>query len=373
MQREGDRREGPEISDLLIDHYKPGDELAILELFQKAFGEERSLALWRWRYGELPGATENILLVKDESGELCGHYAALPFNMIYRGREIPGALRLDLMVHPERQRMGIGGLLIDALRENMKGRIALVISFPNPKSTVPTIRKGPHYLGEAPLYWRLEDVSSLSKVLGWAHMPRPLAACANTAIRAFYRLIALPTWLERRYGHEERRSFEEGEAGQAGYRRQECGIYLVRDEAFLRWRFDAHPEMEYTILFLKGRGRTDTPTGYAVLTVLEYQGFRIGFIVDILVDPPAISPARYILSQAARWFKAQKVEAISCMMTGKNAYTSALVSLGFYRVPNRFMPRDLNLSFRVFDPDIDYDYATDPGNWIITWADTDLV
>jgi GNAT superfamily N-acetyltransferase len=365
-------REGVSITEWNIDHYKTGDELQILELFRQAFGEERSLALWQWRYGELPGATENILLVKDDRGEVCGHYAALPFALSYRGRKVPGALRIDFMVHPDRQRMGIGGLLIDAMRQHIGGRVALGISFPNTKSTGPTIKKGPHYLGEAPLYWRLEGVSPLLRGLGRARVPLFLVACANAAMRAFYRLIAMPALLERSYGHAVERAFGEREIRQAEYLREECGIYFIRDETFLCWRFDRHPEIDYTIIFLEPKGRVDATAGYIVLAVKEYQGYRIGFIVDILVHPLALRPARYLLCQATGWFKAQRVETISCMMTGINPYTRALRSLGFMRVPNRFMPRDLNLSFRVFDPDIDHDYAADPDNWILTWADTDL-
>ncbi len=61
------------------------------------------------------------------------------------------------------------------------------------------------------------------------------------------------------------------------------------------------------------------------------------------------------------------------MMTGRNAYTGALQGLGFFRVPRRFMSRELNMSIMVFDPDLDFEYATDPDNWVLTWADIDLM
>ncbi len=277
------------------------------------------------------------------------------------------------MVRPDLQRMGIGSLLVDSIRRHMKGRCALAFCFPNTKSTGTTIKKGPQYLGETPLFWRLEDASSLCRGLGWARPPLLFTAVANAVMRAFYRLLAAPSLLEGRYGHERERGFGEAGKRHAGHRRDDCGIYVRRDEAFLRWRFDANPETDYTVMSLAPRRRRDDTAGYIVLAVREYGGFRIGFIVDILVYHLALRPARYLIAQAARWFEEQRVETISCMMTGKNAYTGALKSLGFIRVPNRFMPRDLNLSFRVFDPEIDRDFATDPDNWILTWADTDLI
>jgi hypothetical protein len=131
--------------------------------------------------------------------------------------------------------------------------------------------------------------------------------------------------------------------------------------------------VEYVILFLHERKGGEDPVGYAVLAIKEIEGSVIGFIVDVLVYPPVFRPARYLLSRAVQWLRAQEPDFISCLMTGKNAYTRALLSLGFMPVPHRLLPRNLGLSFFIYDPDIDRSYATDPDNWIITWADTDLV
>lgn len=99
----------------------------------------------------------------------------------------------------------------------------------------------------------------------------------------------------------------------------------------------------------------------------------MGFIVDLLADPPRSRTIRYLLSRALKWFREQEVEAVTCMMSERNAYTRALKSLGFVKVPNRFLPRTLNISLRVYDPGLDRDYVCNLDNWIITWADTDLV
>ncbi len=264
------------MDDYRVGLYRPGGEHAILELFRAALGEGRSLALWRWRYGELPGATNNILPVWGEQGKLYGHYAGLPFTVVYRGREIPGALRLDFMVHPDRQRMGIGLFLIDEMRRHMKDRFSLPTGFPNPKSTGPTIKKGPHYLGEAPLYWRLEDIQALFRWLGWKPLPSFLARCANAVMRAFYRLAAMTAPVGKRYGHEEARGFAAVITKGEEYQRDGCGLYFKRDADFLRWRFDRHPEMDYTILFLSPRERSDGTAGYIVLAVAEYGGSGSG-------------------------------------------------------------------------------------------------
>ncbi|MGQ9702966.1 MAG: GNAT family N-acetyltransferase [Actinomycetota bacterium] len=358
--------------ELELTGYRPGDEHAILGLFRETFGQERGLESWRWRYEGLAGNTEHILLVRDREGNLCGHYASQIFTVVYREKEIMGALRLDFMVHPDFQRKGIGGLLIDASRKHLAERCSLHISFPNPNSTSITRKKRPHFMDEAPIYWRLADVGSLFKAAGLRSCPPFFLRWANAMLRSAYRLLELPTLLDRGLECEVGTRFAELLPESPSFRRQGCGIYFKRDAAFLRWRFDENPERDYTLLFLGPRGGARGQEGYAVLAVMEYQGFSMGFIVDLLADPPRSRTIRYVLSRALKWFREQEVEAVTCMMSGRNAYTRALKSLGFVKVPNRFLPRALNISLCVYDPGLDRDYVCNLDNWIITWADTDL-
>ncbi len=357
---------------LVLTAFRPGDERAILDLFRRVFGRELSPEAWRWKYERLPGALENIILVKNAEGELCGHYAALPLTLIYRGREVPAALRTDFMVHPDHQRKGIGGLLIDTCRRRLAEWCSLHVAFPNPNSTPITVKKGPHFLDEAPLYWRFSDARAALRATGRGELPALLHVLAGGLLRFVYRILALPG-SSRRFFWEIGGDFATCFPEDAEFKRPGCGIYFKRDAAFLRWRFDENPERHYALLHPISPGEPGTPEGYAVLAVMEYGGFRLGFIVDLLVDPPRFSYARGLIARAVEWLEAQDVEAVTCMMTGRNAYTRALKSLGFMRVPGRFLPRALNLTLHLYDPELDREYVCDLHNWVITWADTDLV
>ena len=352
--------------------YREGDEEEILDLFKKAFGQELSLETWRWKYASLAGARENIFLLRDREGKLCGHYAALPFTLVYEGKELPAALRVDFMIPPDLQRKGLGGLLIEACRKKLAEWCALHVAFPSPSSTPVTRKKQPHILDEAPIYWRLTDARAALRAAGWGSPPTLAAAAANIVLRNLYRLLSFP-WFSRKISCQVREGFAGSIPGDAEFRRPGCGIYFRRDARFLHWRFDQNPQREYAIVLLESRGRDTGPGGYAVLATMEYQGFRLGFIVDILVDPPGILAARRLLNEALERLEAQGVEAVTCMMTGRNAYTRALMSLGFVKVPNRFLPRALNVTVHVYNPGLDRDHACNLDNWILTWADTDLV
>lgn len=362
------------IGEWQVELYKPGDEKEILELFKAAFGSTMSQELWKWKYKELPVAEGIINLVRDESGVLRGHQGALPLRIRCMGEDVVGLLRLDLMVHPERQRMGIGDCLVDSMRKNVDPFYPLVYAFNNPKSTGLSGKKSPSYLQDAPIYWRVQRTSALSKGIGWfAGMPGFLEKALGLLLRSSYRLLGLAPLGARSYALEQVAGLGDEAKRLDASDREGCLVYIPRDEAFLRWRFDGRPEADYRFLLLKRRGAPGNPVGYVVLAVDDFKGFVLGFIVDVLIHPPSLRPARYLLSEAMRFFDEREVDVVGCMMTGKNPYTRALRTLGFLRVPQRFLPHRLRLLIRVNDPGLDKDLIADPDNWVLTWADTDLV
>ncbi len=61
-----------------IRGYRPGDEAAILELFQESFGNVLSPERWRWRYVDNPCGGPRISLAFAPGGELVCQYCAYP-------------------------------------------------------------------------------------------------------------------------------------------------------------------------------------------------------------------------------------------------------------------------------------------------------
>lgn len=70
-----------------IRGYRPGDEVAILDLFRDSFGEDLSLERWRWRYLDNPRGGPRISLAFAADGGLVCQYCAYPV----RWRGLPPA------------------------------------------------------------------------------------------------------------------------------------------------------------------------------------------------------------------------------------------------------------------------------------------
>jgi GNAT superfamily N-acetyltransferase len=365
-----------EISDYSVDCYRDGDEQWILQLFKEAFGEERSLDWWRWKYEGFPGGTDHIVLLRGESGEVLGHVAVIPLRISFRGRDMRGGLYADLMVHPSKAGRGSASAIIQALTGLVYDDLDFAYSFPNVRSLKPAMKQGPVYLGEVPIYWRIERSGDLLKRLrpGRAIPPR-LAACGDLVLKALYSLLGSLAAGKGVYRAEPVGAFGD-HAASRGFATRDgcgCGIFVPREEAFLRWRFDDNPGVRYDILLLYSRNARDEPSGYAVLATRELMGIRVGFVVDILARPCTLDAIRFLLAESSRFLDEQGVNVLSCMMTGKNTYTRALVSMGFVRVPHRFLPGDLHLATSIPSPRVDREFFSRARNWLLTWADTDLV
>ena len=67
--------------------YREGDELEILPMFQKVFHSDRTMAHWKWKFGDNPFGNHNIALAVTKDGSLAAHFCgyAVPFHSSVEG------------------------------------------------------------------------------------------------------------------------------------------------------------------------------------------------------------------------------------------------------------------------------------------------
>jgi len=91
----------------LVRPYQPGDEKMILPAWQAAFGKKMSLEHWCWKYPENPAGFRCLLCIA-EDGTVAAHYAAQVMKINFFGEEISGLHLTDSFSHP-RFRWALGG------------------------------------------------------------------------------------------------------------------------------------------------------------------------------------------------------------------------------------------------------------------------
>jgi hypothetical protein len=145
---------------------------------------------------------------------------------------------------------------------------------------------------------------------------------------------------------------------------------MVRDQAFLSWRFDRCPNRKYTRYVAK---RNDTVVGYMVTRETRWQGARRGRIVDYLVGRNDLAAFDSLLRAVTRDFRSCGVVSVTCAVSSSQTqHVLRLRHQGFadrkvgaHLVANRGLHEKRlaaikNWFFTYADGDIDY--CDDEGN-----------
>ena len=217
--------------------YRPDDEADVLELWKTAFGKELPLEMWRWKYVENPFGSR-ILMCLDENGDKpVVVYGGVPYRTSWNGRVVRAVQLMDIMSHPDYRKTGLfvktGIAFCDQFIEEADA--ALVYGFP-----------GRYHFDIGRKYLRYAEIPS---GVGWFSGQLKSIARARGFLGG--RVEAVP---------EASRDFD----GLWESVRDSYPLAVIRDAAFIGWRFSTHPLRKYTV-FTYRAGITRRLRGYAVV------------------------------------------------------------------------------------------------------------
>lgn len=232
-----------------ISPYRPGDETHILTLYNDVHPIQINFDFWRWQYLTNPAGGPFIELMW-EGQKLIGFYSLVPASIFSRGECFPGALSGTAVTHWEYRYQGVFGLIGQSLYERAgKHGIRLIYGFPTSHN-----RRG------------------LSGRLGWNITDVNLMYCWDAANR-------IPP--EGTLRIKEVKKFDE--SFNLLWHRLLKGPYgdstmVVRDAAYLQWRFMDQPGTDFYIFIAERAGHL---MGYIVLKKNARPWESTGDIADV--------------------------------------------------------------------------------------------
>ncbi|MEZ5980177.1 MAG: GNAT family N-acetyltransferase [Planctomycetota bacterium] len=323
-----------------IREYRPGDELSIVETFNRVFtGDDgrfgsRDLENWRWAYERNPAGWR--IFVALHEGRVVSQCAAWPFRTILEGRETIFAQGVDSMTDP-RHRAGLKrpGLFVNTAMEffdRYGGADRDVVHYGMPIEQA--FKMGYTFL-------KYEVVrTQLALVL--THVDPP---------------DALPPGVERIERFDE----------QARWLYDRCsgafGASAIRDDAFLDWRF-SRPGARYTTIGV--RDGDGVLRGYAVFRRAEFAGQELGVVCDWLVPPDEVEVAE-LLELGLRRLAAEEGAVALALVVPDWSPWFAWFQERLWRV----YPTSYTMCSRQFARRYDPRWLRD--HWWYTLADTDIV
>jgi GNAT superfamily N-acetyltransferase len=356
--------------------YSPEDALDRVQLLQKIWGDSEPIARafqdWHCHMG--PGGPAIAAIAREpETGQLIGQAVTVPIRMSVADRPRTAGLSLGPVTDPAHQDRD---MLVDLLREactfSAEDGIAFSYAFPDNLSHSTFVHKaGFKDIGSVPLLIRPLNPERLAlKTTHGLVLKR-----TSSFVRRIWRTSPAAS---------PRESPPDLEIAQIGFFddsfdvfwervRHRFPIMVVRDPAYLNWRFADVPTRVYTTFAARSDGQV---RGFAVLRVAPFGRFSAGMIVDLVVEASAEGRAagRVLVDRAYSYFGDLDVDIIASLAPRHTDEFRLLRSRGFWVCPKFLQPQPFRLVVRCYDEGGSTSHlAHDLPNWFVTLGDSDVV
>lgn len=333
--------------EITIRPYVEGDEAEIVACYNRIFPDpvagigERSRAHWLWKFRDNPARRMLHMLGVHASEGVIGIYAGIPVRIWSEEKEQLAAQGVDLCVEKQWRRYGGGpGLFAELGRHYIDrwhgcGSDDVLFTYGLP---VPAWRSGKRYLD----WMNIRD---------WDITFRELPAGAT--------LRSTPAALETK--RIER--FSADVDALFARIRPSIGLAIVRDSAYLNWRYADCPDREYALYECRERdsGRL---RGVCVYGISDVVRARTGFLVDWLHQEGDTDVMVSMLGAVEERALRDRVGVLGSVWNHVDPRFLSMQNLG-YRV------RGTRYFLVLATPKYETQFFRD--NWYFTMGDTDLV
>jgi hypothetical protein len=318
----------------VIRSYQPEDEERVLSLWKTAFLKEMPQSLWRWKYSENP-CGYRILLCVNDAGDPVVMYGGIPYKANWKGKDVEITNLMDIMSHPDYRKTGLFIQTGNAFFDTFCGpdQSVLLYGFPG-KYHFEIGRKYMMYrkLTADVVYLSVETMRLAQSITQSSGCMEPVSGIDD----AFDRLWEIS---HNRYP-----------------------LAVIRDAAFLRWRYGNHPLKRYEILKYRTM-RQGEVRAYAVLSIAGGKAT----LSDVLAPASGIHLPDFF-GVLGKMLSDRGISTVETWLPGGHFMTLAAQSSGFNSYPE---PTGIVPTIRIFDPSLDFEWVCD--HLYYTMADGDLV
>ena len=322
------------MSEYTFELYKNSDAEKVIALFSKCFGKERGRDEWLWQYHHCPYGQGSV--VCKHGSDLAGFYGVIRRPLFIHQKEVMSGHILDVMTHPDHQGKGLfTSAARAAFEKSRSGGIKLFFGWPN-KKALP---------GHQKVNWRELGSRDILK--------HPLKSLQGDEKQ---NLVEKSTWEEGvRLSTDLDDLFR--------LRVKNSDIIADRRWSWLHWRYALRPGFGYFPILCRNK-RDDSLDGLAVLRMRQFEGRKIGHIVDYLTRPGADSAIKSLESWALNHFAHEGCAFAQCL-ENNDAMTDVAL---WQSEPERELP----FIIRSTDDSGSDTPTTELKEWYLTLGDCDV-
>jgi hypothetical protein len=296
-----------------------------------------------------------------EQDRLVGGIGALPVRMRFFGRDIAAEFACDLFIERGRQRSGLGSVLMDAYIADSPWPLMMNAS---PSAHRFLVKRGFHDLSPG-VHLHVRPLRPGALLASrWGGWRGKAAVAADPFLRAGLGLRAALRRgrVDRAIRVEEVSAFgpwaeEIWNAAGGDY-----AVVVVRDAAYLRWKYERHPRRSYRILKATQAGR---PIAYATFRIRRTPEQTLAIVQEIFARRDASAARDALLRHVVAAARTAGAHAVKGLATDPGVLAD-LRRAGFLdtgRSPGFLYP---------VQPGFDRPELKEAGTWYLTGGDSDL-
>lgn len=347
-----------------IGKFTDPDYSRLIRLTESTYpGREISHAGYlQWEYAHNPDG-DAIIFVAALSDKLIAQYLVIPHMYQVHGKILPGTLSLNTLTHPIHR----GHALFPKLAELtylscLEKNLDFTLGVPNAKSfPVFTEKLGFETLGRVPflmksfrpqsLLWQLFTKKRLKQGSDLQINPEIFPSQGSDGISFFNpnQDKDLHTAFLKKFSEEKK-------------------IATYRSLEYIRWRYLDIPLRKYYLFKLVKDGKM---VAFAVYRAREIYGLRCGILMDFICTDEKAG-AGELLTYLSKISQNNEIQLLICaMQSGTNEF-QVLKRNGFYKVPERFLPQQLDVILRIHKETPENQRLRVFKSWFFTFGDYDV-
>lgn len=344
-----------------IRPYRPGDERTLVALWSQAFNRPMTEEHWRWKAKGRPAPVENVGVAVGADDRPIFQFVGIPCPARVLGKPRLVMVGADVVTDPDFRRRGVFTATVRRLFDTWReAGVALVIGLANDRWGTRADALG--YERSFQLRWLIRPLR-LERVLARkARLPglARLTGLGNVWNRVWDRATPAPSEITVRplvsATADVDAIWERGS--------QQVATSLVRDRAWVTWRYGRPPEGDYRLTLAE---RTGSPAGYAAYRVDRTAGHTVVRIAEIFApgdDAALRALVRDVLARAV----AMDAESVMTLAVRGSSTDRELRRAGFL-----FSPGAYRLEMVRLDTTIPATALRDPHGWWLTGGDFDVI
>ena len=344
-----------------IRDYKSGDEHRILDLYQEAYGKRIDIHRWRWIYDSKN--THSIIVLAESRDGLIGHVSGLVKTIVYQDHEFKAVHSLYAVVRSKVRR---SGLFIEMMRRLESHAMDLgadfIYGFSYHNYVFRALNKiGRKKIGVIPLYVLPIHPLKLSS------LKVPIANKISFVDNTTRNIVSI---LAQSWPTTPITNFKEVHEALWLNNRPENKFAVLRNKDYMDWRYTKWSGAGYRLMSLSESTELD---GFLIFRVEEKWGVKVVFIMDIVIPYNNVEGFDKLLGGVVDFALNAKADAITAMGVRDDMWTARLVSKGFIKVPQMFLPRVVGMTLKPLKDKPILEKAMDINNWYLSWGDTHYV